>query len=75
MQALLQKDGLAADRERVCKNTWMVARMMLSIKDSDQSQSEKINASDFTISDDNEVKVGNIVKVARVNHCMYGNSG
>ena len=37
MQALLQKDGLAADKEHICKNAWMIARMMLSTKDSDKS--------------------------------------
>ena len=63
MQALLQKDGLAADKEHICKNAWMIARMMVNTKDSDQSQSEKINAPDFTISDNNEIKVGNTVRV------------
>ena len=32
MQALLQKDGLAADKERICKNAWMIACMMLNAK-------------------------------------------
>ena len=75
MQALLQKGGLAADKERICKNAWIVARMMVNTKDSDQSQSEKVNAPDFTISDDNEIKVGNTVKVCAISSCLYGYTG
>ena len=75
MQALLQKDGLAADKEHICKNAWMIARMMLSTKDSDKSQSEKINAPDFTISDDNWIKVGSVVRVRNVSSSIYWDTG
>ena len=83
MQALLQKDGLAADKERICKNAWMIARMMLGTKDGDKIQSEKINVSDkrnvaapdFTISDDNQIKVGNVVKVRAISSSLYGYTG
>ena len=75
MQALLQKYGLAADKERICKNAWMIARMMLSTKDSDKSQSEKINAPDFTISDDNQIRVGSVVRVRAISSCLYGYTG
>lgn len=83
MQALLQKDGLASDKERICKNAWMIARMMLNTKDSDKSQSDKINVSDkrnvavpvFTISDDNQIGVGGLVRVRAISSCLYGYTG
>lgn len=75
MQALLQKDGLAADKERICKNAWMVARMMLSTKCNDQTQSEKINAPDFTISDDNQIRVGSVIRVRAISSCLYSYTG
>ena len=37
MQALLKKDGLAADKERICKNAWMIACMMLNTKEDSQA--------------------------------------
>ena len=75
MQALMQKDGLAADKEHICKSAWMIARMMVNTKDSDQSQSEKINAPDFTIPDDNQIGVGNVVRVRAISSCLYGYTG
>ena len=83
MQDLLQKDGLAADKECICKNAWMIARMMLNTKGNDQNQSEKINVSDkrnvvapdFTISDDNQIKVGGVVRVRAISSCLYGYTG
>ena len=83
MQALLQKDGLAADKERICKDAWMIARMMINTKDSDKTQPEKINVSDkcniaspdFTISDDNQIEVGNVVRVRAVSSNLYGHTG
>ena len=53
----------------------MVARMMLSTKDSNKSQSEKINAPDFTISDDNQIEVGNVVRVRDVSSSLYWDTG
>ena len=53
----------------------MIARMMVSTKDSDKSQSEKINAPDFTISDDNQIRVGNVVMVRAISSSLYGYTG
>ena len=75
MQALLQKDGLAADKEHICKNAWMIARMMLSTKCNDKTQSEKIYAPDFTISDDNQISVGSVVRVRSVSSSLYWHTG
>lgn len=83
MQALLQKDGLAADKERICKNSWMIARMMINTKDSDKTPSEKINVSDkrnistpdFTISDDNGIRVGNVVRIQAIGRNLYNYTG
>ena len=37
-----------------------------------QSQSEKVNAPDFTISDDNQIRVGSVVRVRAISSSLYG---